>query len=124
MYPIKIRRLATLKQQKIHIDNEHTIYIGRGSKSLTESPLANMYRVKIYGLERCLEIYRVWIWEAIKAKHDEYEELIRILKLCRKHEVTLTCFCIDSDDPDDKVVCHGQIIRNALIYLDKHVVTY
>lgn len=118
-HKIKIRRINNLKGAKI--DNENYIYVGRGSKYLKESVLHNSYKVKVYGLKRSLELYRIWLNVAIEARHMEYQELIRMLNLLKEHDITLVCFCINSDDyGDDKqeLICHGQIIRRALLYLD------
>jgi len=119
MYPIYIRKLNSIKPNKL--DNTNFIYIGRGNKYLTESVLHNSYNIKTYGRKRCLELYKIWLWEAIKARHNEYRELLRILELARKHPVTLVCFCVDSDEDkeNDVIECHGQWIRKALIYLNK-----
>jgi len=124
-YNIKIRRISNLNKAKI--DDEHLIYVGRGSKYITESPLANPFHTKgsfgkeLYTLERSLHLYRIYLHEAIKARHKEYAELIRILELTDLHDVTLVCYCINSDSISDDldIHCHAQIIRKALVYLDK-----
>lgn len=127
MNKIKIRKIHNLNGSKI--DNINYIYVGRGSKYLVESVLHNSFKVRkhgspttrrVYSLERSLYLYRIWLNEAIKAKCEEYKELLRILELLKQHDVTLVCFCINSDDYEDdykEIVCHAQYIRRALIYL-------
>lgn len=118
-HKIKIRRISNLNGAKL--DNENYIYVGRGSKYLKESVLHNSYKVKDHGLRRSLEIYRIWLNKAIEARHEEYEELIRMLNLLKEHDITLVCFCINSDNYEDdkqEIKCHAQIIRRALLYLD------
>lgn len=118
LYPIKVRQLSSLKGKKI--DNENVIYIGRENHHLLGSLLENTYSLKIYKTRmRSLYLYSVWLNKAIKAEHAEYRELIRILNLAREHEITLACYCVDSDDIDDPIYCHGQIIRRALVRLNK-----
>lgn len=116
LYPIKVRQIGHLNNAKLN--SNQTIYVGLGNKYIEGSVLANTYRVKIHKRPRSLFLYRGWLKEAIKAKYEEYHELIRILRLARQHEITLVCYCVDSDDPDDLIYCHAQIIRNALIWLD------
>ena len=117
LHKITVRKIYTLKGAKL--DDTYFIYIGRKNKSLKESPLHNGFEKKIYGLKRCLELYRMWLWEAIRARDKEFRELLRLLQLARQHDINLVCFCIDSEDNDDEVICHGQIIRKALLYLDQ-----
>jgi len=117
MYPIKVRQFCSLAGAKL--DNTHVIYVGLEGRYVKGSLLGNTFQVRIYGRVKALELYRIWLKEAIKAQYAEYRELLRILRLARDHEITLVCYCVDSDDPKDRIYCHAQIIRNALIYLDK-----
>lgn len=120
LHPIKVRQLSSLKGKKI--DNEFVIYIGRENHHLLGSVLENTYPLKIYKTrKRSLYLYTVWINKAIEARHDEYRELLRILKLARQHEVILACYCVDSDFDSDPIYCHGQIIRRALIKLNQRL---
>jgi len=119
MYPIYVRKINSIKPNKI--DNTNFIYIGRGNKYLEESLLHNPAPItKFTSRNRSLQIYRVWIWEAIKARHNEYRELLRLVELANQHPITLVCFCIDSDEATENefIECHGQLIRKAMIYLD------
>ena len=117
IHSIKIRQLSSLAGKKI--DNENVIYIGRENHHLLGSVLENTYPVKVYGRRKSLFLYSVWIREAIKARREEFQELMRLLRLAQQHEITLACYCVDSDDPNDAIYCHGQIIRKVLIEMDK-----
>lgn len=119
MYPIHVRKFNSIKPNKI--DDENFIYIGRGNKYLKESPLHSPFPItRAMSKNKSLRYYRIYIWEAIKARHNEYKELLRLLDLANKHPITLVCFCIDSYEATENefIECHGQLIRKALIYLN------
>ena len=91
----------------LYKDNtEDSIYIGRENKNLgfSRSILANPFPVKQHGLERCLELYKLWLWE----KLDTPEILDYLLQLPETSR--LACYCKPKD-------CHGDIIISCVEYL-------
>jgi hypothetical protein len=87
------------------------VYIGR------PSVLGNPYPAKIKSVQehnRVCSEYRVWLWLEINKGlvSPVYRELLRLLSLVRQEDgLTLVCWCAP-------LPCHGDIVKNALIWLD------
>lgn len=90
-------------------------YIGRGSE------LGNPFKLSEYTLKDSLSAYRRYLWESYNDPETSiHDEILRLKAIASTGEdITLLCFCVESDDPHDRIVCHGQIIRNLILYLIK-----
>lgn len=98
------------------------VYVGRlipFHKSLGKlegSPLGNPFKVKDYGGEKCLKLYREWLFAQIKNCDKHTMSLMRLIDT----ETTLGCWCCDKKDEAifaDPEVCHAQIIWKAWRYM-------
>ena len=103
--------IEVIKKGKKGQEPKYTpIYIGR------PSALGNPYRALMKTVQehnRVCALYRHRLWEEIKKGilSPVYLELLRILEIARKVGVSLVCWC-------KPLPCHGDIVKNALIYLD------
>lgn len=88
------------------------IYIGRKWKDKNRSPLANPYSVEQYGRDRCIDMYKKWLWSAILEKREPTYSFLKQLvnKYRNKEDIQLDCFCYPKK-------CHGEIIKLAIEYL-------
>jgi hypothetical protein len=92
------------------------IYIGRATKKLPCSPLANQYVIGFDGdRDRVIELYRRWLWYQVNiGEHNPngaLKELLTIARLVKTGKpVILTCYCAP-------LACHGDVIRNAILWL-------
>jgi len=80
-------------------------YVGRGS------PLGNPFKLKYdCGIERerVIEQYREWLYNKIQ-KGDPIiiDELERLLKIAKKGDLDLLCFCVPKQ-------CHAEVIKEVL----------
>jgi hypothetical protein len=81
------------------------VYIGRANShaGLTQSPLANPFKVKDYGGRgKTLPHYRRWLWERIQAGD---EAILNALKAIDE-STTLVCWCKPGP-------CHGDVVKAA-----------
>ncbi|MEG4286392.1 DUF4326 domain-containing protein [Microcoleus sp. A006_D1] len=92
------------------------IYIGRGTKKLPRSPLANPYSIGFDGnREQVIKLYREWLWYQINiSEHNPNGALKKLLAMARLVKggkpLILTCYCAP-------LACHGDVIRNAILWL-------
>lgn len=96
-----------MKVINLYKDNtENSIYIGHENRNLgfESSILANPFPVKKHGLERCLELYKIWLWEKLAT-----DEILNYL-LDLPDSARLACYC----NPNK---CHGDIIISCVEYL-------
>lgn len=97
------------------IDDPNNIYIGRDNivvinnerQPKQKSIWSNPYKSKDYPSENILELYFDYITMKI-----ENENLIdELFKLKGKN---LGCWCINTDDLEEKIICHGQILMHLI----------
>lgn len=93
-------------------------YIGRPMPGHTGSPLGNPFKVKPWGPyernESVLVHYRAWLWKEMQKRSGPvYRELIRLALIAQTGPLNLACWCAPE-------TCHGEVIRNAIIYLIQH----
>jgi hypothetical protein len=84
-------------------------YVGRGT------PLGNRFIIGKDGTRKeVIELYRRWLWELVKV--EDVEIMDELKRLLRKWEtdgkLVLICYCKPKP-------CHADIIKNALIWLNK-----
>jgi len=109
---------------EIQIRNKKTykragVYVGRGWGRGWGSALGNPYSENKYGLDQCLSMYKAWLWGEIKKRGQVYHTLKRLADLANEGPLVLLCWCLDSDDVSDPVRCHAQIVRNAVIWVNR-----
>lgn len=99
-------KITILNKHQLKCEPVDAIYIGRGS------PLGNPFPVKYFGLGTCIEMYKEWLTDRIRAQTPEViDELDRIaFNVIDKGQATLLCFCKPN-------ACHGDYI--AEVVLDK-----
>lgn len=85
------------------------IYIGRGGKGKAQSPFANPFTVKDYGLKLCLKKYKEWLQEKLKDKNSPQRVQLETLAemVMNGHNIRLVCFCKPKP-------CHGDIVKQIL----------
>lgn len=66
--------------------------------------------------DEVVEKYRRWLWEQIKEEGAVYRELLRLKAAAQKRELLLVCWC---KRPNKEVACHGDIIKQAIEWLDR-----
>ncbi|UFP93617.1 DUF4326 domain-containing protein [Gloeobacter morelensis] len=92
-------------------DNRPGEYIGR------PSVLGNPFVLGEHGSrDEVVEKYRRWLWEQIKEEGAVYRELLRLKAAAQKRELLLVCWC---KRPNKEVACHGDIIKQAIEWLDR-----
>lgn len=72
------------------------LYVGRGT------PLGNPYLLKDHGEERCLALFRKWLWEKIRQHDKAVLEQLRVITA--QHHLVCSC----KPGP-----CHGDVIVQA-----------
>ena len=86
------------------------VYIGRPSL------LGNPFRIGEHGTrEEVLFKYRAWLWRQIQKRGDVYRELLRLAELARKGDLTLICWCKQSNQ---EIGCHGDLVMRAISWLN------
>lgn len=94
-----------------HYDSRPGEYIGR------PSVLGNPFVLGEDGnREEVVDKYRRWLWKNIQGDGPVLRELFRLKEQTRKGELILICWC---KRPDKEVACHGDVIEQALQWLDK-----
>ena len=98
---------------KITIINRHHKgpkgqYIGRGS------PLGNTYPITAQLPRReAIAKYKLWLKAEMATNNlDVMNEIIRLWQLAQHQPIALECYC-------SPLPCHGEVIRDVLIALDK-----
>lgn len=92
------------------------IYIGRATRTLERSPLANLYAVGFDGdRAQVIELYRRWLWHQINIGEQNpngaLKKLLAIARLVKTGQpVILTCWC-------KTLPCHGDVIIRAIDWL-------
>jgi len=94
-------------------------YIGRKCYDYDESPLANPFRESVYGREKCISMYRRWLWGKITSGDEEVTtELARLFQLSLQPEgVKLVCWCAP-------LPCHGDVIKSCLEWIQDSLEPY
>jgi hypothetical protein len=91
------------------------LYIGRVNRQvgLSQSPLANPFKVKAFGGQHgsTLTHYRQWLWERIQAGD---ETVLDALKTIDENTV-LVCYCKPGP-------CHGDVVKAAAAWLRQQFV--
>lgn len=77
-----------------------TLYIGREWAGIPESKWQNPFRVDIYGLHHCLELYEQYIRDHV--------ELMAVLYDTSNQE--FGCWCHKHPSDGSKIICHGDIL--------------
>jgi hypothetical protein len=87
---------------------DHWLYIGRQNRSasLPQSPLANPFRVRDYGLGRTIPHYRRWLWERIESGDLAVLDTLRTIN----EASVLVCWCKPRP-------CHGDVVKAAAAWL-------
>ncbi len=78
------------------------IYIGRGT------PLGNPYLLKDHGEERCMRLYKKWLWEHIQKRNERI--LAELRRITPRHR--LACSCAPRP-------CHGDVVVQAWVWARK-----
>jgi len=92
------------------------IYIGRATKSLDRSVLANQYAIGFDGdRDQVIELYRRWLWYQVNIgegnPNGAFKELLRIARLVKAgNPVILTCWC-------KPLACHGDVIVRCVEWM-------
>ena len=113
----------TLEQQEsegcMHINFKHygsweavkaahpsAVYVGRATKELPQSPLANPYTIRQAGSrENAIELYRSWLWLRIRHKSPRILNALKQLD----EDTVLVCWC-------HPLLCHAEVIERAWRY--------
>ena len=86
-------------------------YVGRRMPGRPGSPLGNPFKVAQHGTAAALNLYRLWLRDALEepgsAQRTEIDRLLAILRA--RGSLTLLCWCKGSE------TCHAAIIRDALM---------
>ncbi|MCK5346655.1 MAG: DUF4326 domain-containing protein [Candidatus Heimdallarchaeota archaeon] len=78
-------------------------YIGR------PSPLGNPYTINKHGTrEVVVELYRLWLPEALKNNDKVKEQYEKIKALNLKGNINLICWCAPN-------LCHGDVIKEMIV---------
>ena len=85
----------------------HREYVGRPSKLGNPFPMR-----KEADRAKVVEQYTAWLRSQYAAKGPVRKELERLLSIARRQPLELVCFCAPKS-------CHADIIRNAIIGMDK-----
>ncbi len=90
------------------LDRPGAVYVGRAGRGLSNSPLANPFRLDRSRprdeQEHVLESYRRWLWRHIQTDSPQRRELARLAAL---PDGILVCFCAPAR-------CHAETIRDAI----------
>lgn len=97
------------------INDPNNVYIGRDNIVIINnerhpkqnSIWANPYKSKDYPLENVLELYFDYI--TVKIKNENLID--ELYKLKGKN---LGCWCINTNNLDEKIICHGQILMHLI----------
>lgn len=92
------------------------VYIGRKSKSLPRSPLANPYFItETDTRDMVCDMYEDYLQECLARDSEVRAELNRIGDLLLTgHDVVLTCYCKGRGKPEDIKRCHGDTLVNLI----------
>lgn len=87
-------------------------YIGRGNAryGFAPSPLANPYVIdQFHTREQVLAKYRAWLarYTFGEVVTPQLTELMRLVELARKGDLTLLCWC-------SPLACHGDILKEVI----------
>ncbi len=88
---------------------DHWVYIGRvnNNAGLTQSPLANPFKVKDFGGRgKTLPHYRRWLWGRIQAGDEAVLDALKAIDA----RIKLVCWC--KPDP-----CHGNVVEAAAAWV-------
>jgi len=116
LYYLEIKNLSNLKSESLQdfydvkeglYENDGSFYIGR------PSILGNPFSEKRYGRVKCIEMYREYLWNAIKFNNERIKStLIKMMKMYdRNNKLILWCYCSPKK-------CHGDIIRLCLEWMN------
>jgi hypothetical protein len=91
------------------------IYIGRATKTLKRSLLANPYAIGFDGdRDQVIKLYKRWLWHQINGKHNPNEVLKELLAIARlvkaDNQVIFTCYC-------KPLACHGDVLVNCVNWI-------
>lgn len=94
------------------------VYCGRGMADLKDSPLGNPFPLRDYtSRTECLEAYRKWLWQRIKANDNPIIRAINALT----PDSTLVCWCCCDDAPEScergEEHCHCHVVVKVYLYL-------
>jgi hypothetical protein len=80
------------------------VYIGRASRQagLPASPLANPFKVAVYGRTRAISRYRRWLWARMQAGDTAVLAALQAID----EQTVLVCWC----KPE---ACHGDVVKAA-----------
>lgn len=106
----QIRRTKVLTREGRAKLGQAGVYIGRAFPGLAPSPLANPFPVKGYGREKAIELYRVWLRNAVERRSPSILAALQALRdqLNTGGSLTLLCWC------PDELPCHGDVIAEAV----------
>lgn len=79
------------------------VYIGRGS------PLGNPYLLKDHGEERCLRLYKKWLWKQMQDRNERV--LADLRRITPSHNLVCSC----KPRP-----CHGDVVVDAWRWAHAH----
>lgn len=90
------------------------VYVGRKCGGYGGSVLGNPFKIGVDGdRDEVIRKYKVWLWNEYKKGGSVKDEIDKLVVRYKKgEEIVLGCWCVPKK-------CHGEIIRNLIIYLSK-----
>lgn len=116
---MRIRSLSGLKpaaQAELLAAPGH-VYVGRKFRDIPGSPLGNPHTVRLYGRQRCIEMFRQDLWLAIQDHQRGHLVAVVERVLALADDATLICWCLNAEDDGGELCCHAQVISRAARYL-------